>query len=125
MAEVTLKINNRGYGLSCGEGQEERLNELAGYVDSRLQDISAAGAATNDSHLFVLTTLVLADEIYELRDEMIALQHQLRDAQQGLPVQQHNHGTPPEEEAMIAQAIDQLAGKIERIAGRIHGSEAA
>ena len=50
MSEVTLKINNRGYSLSCDPGQEQRIGELGHYVDSRLQDISAAGAATNESH---------------------------------------------------------------------------
>ena len=124
MAEVTLKINNRGYGLSCDEGQEERLEELAGYVDSRLQDIAKSGAATNESHLLVLTSLVMADEIYELRDELVALQQHLQNAQAGLPVQEYA-GPSAEEEAMIVQAIDHLASKVERIAGRIHGAEAA
>ena len=50
MAEVTLKINNRGYGLSCEDGEEQRVLDLASYVDSRLQDIAKAGAATNESH---------------------------------------------------------------------------
>ncbi len=124
MAEVTLKINNRGYGLSCDEGQESRLEELAVYVDSRLQDIKNSGAATNESHLLVLTSLVLADEIYELRDELSIMQQQLQNARAGLPVQQYN-GIPPEEEAMIAQSIENIANRIENIAERIHPAEAA
>ena len=66
----------------------------------------------------------MADEIYELRDELNVLQRHLQDAQAGLPIQQQT-GPSVEEEAIIVQAIDHLAGKIERIAGRIHGSEAA
>ncbi len=125
MAEVTLKINNRGYGLFCDEGQESRLEELAIYVDSRLQDIAKSGAATNESHLLVLTSLVLADEVYELRDELNMLQRQLQDARAGLPVHYDGNGMSAEEEAMITQAIDSLANKIEQIAKRIHLAEEA
>jgi len=124
MAEVTLKINNRGYGLSCEDGEEQRVLDLATYVDSRLQDIAKAGAATNESHLLVLTSLVLADELFELRDELAEMQKHLQNAQAGLPIQQYD-GPSAQEEEMIVNAIDHLAQKIERIAGRIHGEEAA
>ncbi len=113
MPEVTVKINNRGYSLSCDGGQEQRLVDLANHVDSRLRDIARAGAATNEAHLLVLTSLVLADEIYELRDEINSLRNGVS-----------SHGLA-DEEIMIAQAIEHLTGRIENIAGRIHGAEAA
>ncbi len=115
MPEVTLKINGRGYGLACEEGQEQRLSDLSHYVDSRLQDIAAAGAATNESHLLVLTSLVLADEIYELRDEIASLRQSGDVVTYG--------GISPNEEQMIAGSIEHLATKIEAIASRIHGEE--
>lgn len=124
MAEVTLKINNKEYSLSCDDGQEPRLEDLACYVDSRLQDISSAGAATSENHLLVLTNLVLADEVYELRDQLETLQNDIRNLQAGRPVEQSS-ARSTEEEEMIAKAIDHFAGKIENIASRIQTSEAA
>lgn len=122
MSEVTLKINNRGYSLACDEGQEGRINELGHFVDSRLQDIAAAGAATNESHLLVLTSLVLADEIYELRDEVSQMNGYIRQLQDGrsAPVQQ---GMSSQEEKLIADAIEHLADKIETIASRVQKTE--
>ncbi len=122
MSEVTLKINNRGYSLACDEGQEGRINELGHFVDSRLQDIAAAGAATNESHLLVLTSLVLADEIFELRDEVAQMNGYIRQLQDGrsAPVQQ---GMSSQEEKLIADAIEHLADKIETIASRVQKTE--
>lgn len=54
MAEVTLEINGRNYGITCEDGQEQRVKDLGVYVDSRLKEITKAGAASNDMHLMVL-----------------------------------------------------------------------
>lgn len=116
MSEITLKINNRGYSLSCDQGQEQRLSDLGSYVDSRLKDIAAAGAATNEAHLLVLTSLVLADEVFEMREEMHEMRERLNHFRQNPNAAASSFA---EEEAMIAQAIEHLAGKIERIAERL------
>ena len=122
MAEITLKINNRGYGLFCDEGQEERLTELASYVDSRLKDIAAAGAASNEAHLLVLTSLVMADEVFDMREELSALKAQMQDSQNAPAARSPRS---EEEEVMIARAIEQLAGRVEHIASRIHIDDTA
>lgn len=114
MAEITLKINHRGYSMSCDEGQEGRLTDLAAYVNSHLSNIATAGAASNESHLLVLTSLVLADEVFDMRDEVAALQEKLSSRKD--PV---SEGVSNEDEEKIVEAIDYLANKIERIAGRL------
>lgn len=113
MAEVNLRINGNNYGISCDDGQEGRVQQLGQYVDDRLRDIAKSGAASNNSHLLVLTSLVLADEIHELSDS-------LRQAQHHQTAQQHpaNHFSQ-EDEAQIAHAIDTLASRIENIAGNL------
>lgn len=112
MPEVTLKINNRGYGLACDPGQEQRIADLGHYVDSRLQDIAKAGAATNDAHLLVLTSLVLADEIYELRDQVASLQNG-----EAAPAKD------PQEEEILVRAIDHIAARVQSLSERIKQAE--
>lgn len=121
MAEITLKINQRGYSMSCDEGQEERLSNLAQYVDSRLRDIAAAGAATNDSHLLVLTSLVLADEVFDMREELTDLREKVALIDSTKAIREEGSGVSKssEEEAMIIEAIDYLASRIEHISGRL------
>tara|TARA_B100000686_G_C16788056_1_gene976617 strand:- start:896 stop:1360 length:465 start_codon:yes stop_codon:yes gene_type:complete len=69
MAEVTITINGRHYDISCDPGQEGRIIDLAGYIDQQINNISQTGAAYNDSHLQILTLLVVADELFEAREK--------------------------------------------------------
>lgn len=108
MAEINLQINGRNFGISCDDGQEQRVIDLAYYVDSRLKDISDAGAASNESHLLVLTALMLADEVFDLRDNVNNLGGQVEEGQ-----------TLKQDEIAIAQAIDHLADRIDSIATRV------
>ncbi|MCB1592726.1 MAG: cell division protein ZapA [Alphaproteobacteria bacterium] len=126
MSEVTVVIGGKGYSLSCDQGQEERLRDLSAYVDSRLTDIGKAGAANNEAHLLVLTALVLADEIFDLKamlgefeEENTDLSRRLRDIVNG-----DEAGPLMQEELFVAQALDHLSGKIDTIAERIEKARA-
>ena len=35
MANINIKFNNKDYLLSCEDGQEENLKELADYLDTK------------------------------------------------------------------------------------------
>ena len=39
MPQVSIQIANRTYELACGEGEEQRVQELALYVDQKVQDL--------------------------------------------------------------------------------------
>ena len=36
MPQVSITIANRTYELACGEGEEDRVHELAAYVDEKM-----------------------------------------------------------------------------------------
>lgn len=111
MAEVKITINGRTFGISCEDGQERRVSELARYVDTRLREIAKAGAASNESHLLVLASLMLSDEVFDLRENVARLSEQVQNSEVNL-----------EDDAMMAATIDQLAERIERIAHRIQAA---
>lgn len=108
MAEVNVTINGRTYGIACDDGQEQRVLDLGKYVDERLKEIAKAGAASNESHLLVLTSLVLADEIFDLLESEGA----------GAQPQAVNG----EDSQKYINAIDHLAERIDRIAGSIQSA---
>ncbi len=68
MAQVTVQINGRSYQVACGDGEQERITGLAGYVDGKVQELVGALGNVGDQRLLVMACLLLADEIFEGRD---------------------------------------------------------
>jgi len=100
MAEVSVSINNKQYTIACDEGQEQRVVDLAAHVDGRLQEIT-------DAHLLVLNSIMMADELMDARDNAANANQTPLD---GLRITK-------EDEAAITSAIDQMAERINAIAG--------
>ncbi len=111
MGEVNLAIHGKAYSVACDDGQERRVAELGKYVDARLREIASAGAATNESHLLVLTTIVLADEVHELRESLRGM----------VPAtsRQVQQRVSAKDERDIIEAIDHLAVRIDSVASRL------
>lgn len=115
MAQVNLAIHGKTYSIACDPGQEKRVQDLGKLVDARLREIASAGAATTEMHLMVLASLVMADEIQELRDSINALsQQQPRQKPSAL-----KERISVEEENEILSAIDHLAARIDTVAERL------
>jgi cell division protein ZapA len=114
MSEISITINGRNYGIACDDGQERRVLDLARYVDTRLKEIARAGGATNESHLLVLTTIILADEIADLRAQGYGHIPASAPAQPAVQV-----AMSEEEEEAIVSAIDLLAARIDQIADNL------
>ena len=105
MAEVSVAIHGKTYGIACDDGQEKRVQDLARYVDVRLREIAGAGAASNESHLLVLTALVMADEVFDMKS-----------AGGAAPVDER---LTEDDEQMIVDAINHLAARIDSVADRL------
>ena len=112
MGEVNLSINGKSYPIMCDDGQEQRIMDLAAYIDAKVKDIAASGAANNDNHLLVLTSLILSDEIFELRSHLETADQLMSENGQG-------QGISPSDEEAVAQAINSLASRINIVSERI------
>jgi cell division protein ZapA len=114
MGEVNITIKGKSYGIACDDGQEHRVAHMGQYVDGRLREIASAGAASSDAHLLVLTSLVLADEIHELRN---VLQYMVP-ADGSQPVQRVTEN----DERLIVESINHLTQKINNISQRLEAA---
>ena len=66
MANVNVKFNNKDYLLSCDDGQEENLKELAGYLDSKYNDLKKNLGNIGESKLLLITAIQMVDDYFDL-----------------------------------------------------------
>jgi cell division protein ZapA len=70
MAEVAVTINGRVYQMACDDGQEEHLLALSHKVGSRVEELANSVGQVGDARLLVMTSLLIADELSDLRAEI-------------------------------------------------------
>ncbi|HEY8963065.1 MAG TPA: cell division protein ZapA [Alphaproteobacteria bacterium] len=69
MSKVGIHVNNKLFTIACDDGQENRVKQLGAYIDERFRELNQAGAAPNESYMLVLTSLVIADEMMEAKQQ--------------------------------------------------------
>lgn len=70
MGEVAVTVNKRTYRIACGDGEEVRLAALADHVRQRVDTLAAAHGRAGDDRLLLMAALLLADELFELRESL-------------------------------------------------------
>ena len=66
MANVNVKFNNKDYLLSCDEGQEESLKELASYLDSKYSNLKKDLGNLGENKLLLITAIQMVDNYFDL-----------------------------------------------------------
>ena len=67
MATVTVEVNGRPYAVGCADGQEERVRILAKQFDNQVRQVAGDVGHVGDLRLFLMSALILADELHEAR----------------------------------------------------------
>jgi len=102
MATVTVEINGRPYAVGCADGQEDRVRVLAKQFDDNVRQVAADVGHVGDLRLFLMAALVLADELHEAR--------------LGTGVEVETPAPAVTAEAGVAEALNAVAARIEKIA---------
>jgi cell division protein ZapA len=108
MGQVTVVLNGRTYRLECGEGEESHLIALAEYLGTHIEDMKRKFGQVGDDRLILMASLLVTDELWELRREMEALKASLAAARRDRSVA---------DESAKSDKAD-LAGRIEAVADR-------
>ena len=66
MANVNIKFNNKDYLLSCDDGQEENLKELAIHLDSKYSELKKNLGNIGESKLLLITAIQMVDDYFAL-----------------------------------------------------------
>lgn len=68
MAQVEIRVNGRDYKVTCDDGQEQRLQQLAAHFDRHVTQLSDELGQIGDSRLMLLSALTVCDELFEARE---------------------------------------------------------
>jgi cell division protein ZapA len=109
MGQVTVVLNGRTYRLECGEGEESHLIALAEYLGTYVEDMKRKFGQVGDDRLILMASLLVTDELWELRREMEQLKASLATARRDRSV--------ADESAKSAKA--DLADRIAAVADRV------
>jgi len=66
MANVNIKFNNKDYLLSCDDGQEENLKELASHLDSKYIGLKKNLGNIGENRLLLITAIKMVDDYFDL-----------------------------------------------------------
>ena len=66
MANVNIKFNNKDYLLSCDDGQEENLVELANHLDSKYSELKKSLGNIGENKLLLITSIKMIDDYFDL-----------------------------------------------------------
>ncbi len=65
--KVDIQLHGRDYTVACDPGDEKKLASLVKLVDEKLKEVAEKGACVSETRMFMLTCLLLADELLETR----------------------------------------------------------
>jgi cell division protein ZapA len=111
MAQVSLTIDGHKYRVACNEGEEARLESLAGVIDDKIGEMRKAFGEIGDQRLVIMAALTIADNLAEARDAAAA---------------ERKRSDAAEERAQaLASSLDALGARLESLAARLAGGAEA
>ncbi len=78
MRQATITLNTRTYCLSCGEGEEGRLQQLAQLVRVKLDSLVTEFGQVGEDRLLLMSALLIADDLIDARARLSALEAALK-----------------------------------------------
>ncbi|TVR96718.1 MAG: cell division protein ZapA [Rhodospirillales bacterium] len=111
MGQVSVTVNGTSYDLVCGDGEEQRLVQLARYVDGKIAAIASTVGQVGEGRLLLMAALVITDEMWDAAAELRALRGAARPGQQSAEAR--------DQDQALGADIEALAERIESIAARL------
>lgn len=119
MGQVSVTLNGRTYRLECGEGEETHLVALAEYLSSHVDTMKRKFGQVGDDRLILMASLLVTDELWELRRQTQELKAALAEARRDRSISDESAKSAQTD---LAQKVGSVADRLERLNQRF-GSE--
>ena len=70
MANVNIKFNGKDFLLSCEDGQEEHLLELAENLNKRFTELKQSLGNIGENKLLIISSISIMDEYFETKKKI-------------------------------------------------------
>jgi cell division protein ZapA len=111
MSQVSVTIDGRKYRLACNEGEEARLESLAGLIDEKIGEMRSSFGEIGDQRLVIMAALTIADNLTEAREAAEA---------------ERNRSEAADRRAQaLASRLDELGSRLESVVARLAGEAEA
>ena len=70
MANVSIKFNGKEFLLSCDDGQEEHLQELAEHLNKKFVGLKTELGNIGENKLLLITSIKVMDEYFETKKKI-------------------------------------------------------
>ncbi|MHA1517682.1 MAG: cell division protein ZapA [Alphaproteobacteria bacterium] len=122
MGQVSITLNGRSYRLECSEGEESHLIELAEYLGTHVDDMRRKFGQVGDDRLILMASLVVTDELWELRREIEKMKTALAEARRDKSASDES---AKHIQTNLSARIDAAAERLERLNAELFKSEGA
>jgi cell division protein ZapA len=112
MGQVSVTLNGRTYRLECGQGEETHLIALAEYLGSHVDTMRRKFGQVGDDRLILMASLLVTDELWELRRQVQELKTALAEARRDRSTADEAAKTL---EADLAARVNAAADRLELI----------
>jgi cell division protein ZapA len=112
MSQISLTVHGRSYEVTCDDGQESHLLQLANHIDRKMTELENAVGQVGEQRLLFMTCLLIADEVFDTQRQVDGLKAGRRDA----------GPAPGGSDEQASRALDACAQRIEAIAARLQGA---
>jgi cell division protein ZapA len=112
MSSVRVTIGGREFQVSCDDGEEGRIKNLARLLDERVKTLGGGTGRISESHLMMLAGLMLTDELEDAKRELKQLRQEIQNSSQSFEMSKQI-----ELESAVASTLHNIAARVEAIAG--------
>ena len=77
MAQLTVQVNGKPYMVGCEDGQEGHVKSLAALFDEYVTQVAHEVGQLGETRLFLMGSLLLADELVDLKSRLAAAESEL------------------------------------------------
>ena len=70
MANVNIKFNGKEFLLSCDDGQEDHLEELANHLNEKFEGLKNDLGNIGENKLLLITSIKIMDEYFETKKKI-------------------------------------------------------